>query len=197
MNKTHFFLKGYLSVFATASFLVYAYSAAEPLVKLSSSWNIPFLNQIISSDKIPPLIIIISLLHIAIAVRMYIHAWALDALPTINDFRNKSSHCLVLLLEWVIRIMWVVMVTCLPIVYTKIITPDGYIIGGILEKYYAILFGSLFIWDLVMYRQIKNLSVNFSYVNRDSPYITREGKFRKLKVIWFYVTIKFSEQIHH
>jgi len=185
MNDKKFSLFG-LSVFAVASCLVYLIETIESVPLLAQTISFPVrVKGIESQFELPLMWIPITIFHTVIAARLYAHAWAIDEAPFLRRPQTKKTGVnfnFLLFLEWILRGIWVTLISYLPNAYSKIATGKSTIVGGPLEWYYAATFGTLLFWDLIMYKKIIAASTELSFVNRGGN--GRELRISELKKRW-------------
>lgn len=172
-----------ISVFAVVSCLVYLITAIESGPSIGEQFKLfVFIEGKVAALKIPYLWIPITIFLTVIAMRLYLHAWAVDESPAHKRIREISGgkFNFKLLLEWIFRVLWVLMVTYLPSVYSK----KQLIVVNVTiswELYFALLFFLIIIWDILMINYI----IEFShYVNKDNS--TKSQNIKDLRRTWFH-----------
>jgi len=117
----------------------------------------------------PGLYLIVLLMNILLALRLYLHAWIIDesadyqsAIRSASSFKKKG--------EWFLRLFWVAGISWLPSAYKEFPIKTGPFSFHVHYFLFLILL-FLAVWDCLMYSMIR------SYSNKDK---------RKLKEDWLY-----------
>lgn len=171
-----------ISVFAIVSFLIYLLTAIEssPLLVANMKFSL-FLDGHLQEFQIPHINIIFTIIFSIIALRLFLHAWAVDESPVFKKLSEESSSNkknYSLFFEWIIRILWVLMVTYLPNIFAneKIVILNTSLSW---ELYFITIFGLIFLWDSIM---ISDIIKHSQFVNKNPS--KKDLNKSELKRIW-------------
>lgn len=182
MTEKANFYKRRTSIFAFASFVMYVITLAINATRTSKGVEVKILNATI--QDMPNLWLVMNCFFLVIGIRLYLHAWAIDETTMIYKIKNLSQDWqtkLLMTFEWWIRLIWVVMVTCLPLILLrKLILPilNWQIQWGV---YITVTFALILLWDVLMINKTIACS-NYTNVTNEKDKAVR---IRDLKIVWF------------
>ncbi len=170
-----------ISVFAVVSCIVYILTTIESSSLLGTvikgSLKV-FINNKVMSLTFPNFEIIFSIILSIIALRLYLHAWAVDESIWYEKIKGANGK-LKLFVEWITRISWVLMVTYIPSAFAN---QKIWIVNIKVpwEVYFMTIFILLIFWDLLMIDSVIKYS---NYVRKNNK--SKDFRIKELKKTWY------------
>jgi hypothetical protein len=155
-NKPRYGVR-HVSVFTLASGLVYLAISVQALPTIAKNIRLSMIfqgsHQVV---ELPYVWVAILTFNFLIALRLYVHAWAMDELPILRlslEQRTPAGRPK-LIAEWLLRTLWITLTTYLPTRYEHMAGRRDAIIGGPIEQIYTVIFVAVVVWDFLMFEYV-------------------------------------------
>lgn len=140
-----------LSTFTVPAAVVFSLEAVRHYEEMAAPYAgglKVYLGSATAAVPLPGFLAVVAGAHVALALRLYVHAWALDESPNFREVIRKVSwgtH----LLEWLLRAAWITGAVGMPTAYS-VAGSGGHLLGVDVRVYLCSVVACLALWDLIM-----------------------------------------------